>query len=186
LGVKTPPKLFAIFVVSQLCLFVQQNIFRLRLLDIGVGLCLNYLLCHFMLDLIYINSKSQSSIIIIIKKVKIIVTLSIKNTAGALCNQCTYHAALTYLILICVVCIWLVTVCGITWNGKKIPNRNPCRHAQKLTILKKMQKFSGEGDTPYPDPTPLGASIFAPTALKLNVTRPEKNPSYGLAGTIFS
>ena len=48
-----------------------------------------------------------------------------------------------------------------------------------------MQKFSGEG-TPHPDPNPLGASIFAPTALKLNVTRPEKNPSYGLAGTIFS
>ena len=59
LGVKTPPKLFAIFLVSQLCLFVQQNIFRLRLLNIGV--CLNYLQCQFMLDLIYINSKSQSS-----------------------------------------------------------------------------------------------------------------------------
>jgi len=29
LGVKTPRKLFAIFLVSQLCLFVQQNIFRL-------------------------------------------------------------------------------------------------------------------------------------------------------------
>jgi len=38
-----------------------------------------------------------------------------------------------------------------------------------------MQKFSGEGDTPSPDPTPS-----APTALKLNVTPPEKNPSYGL------
>jgi len=33
---KHPPKLFAIFLVSQLCLFVQQNIFRLRLLNIGV------------------------------------------------------------------------------------------------------------------------------------------------------
>ena len=47
-----------------------------------------------------------------------------------------------------------------------------------------MQKFSGEGDTPSPDPIPLGAygaSIFAPTALKLNMTPPEKNPSYGLA-----
>jgi len=45
-----------------------------------------------------------------------------------------------------------------------------------------MQKFSGEGDTPSPDPIPLGAygvSNFAPTALKLNVTPPEKNPSYG-------
>jgi len=47
LGVKTPPKLFAIFLVSQLCLFVQQNIFQLRLLNIGV--CLNYLQCQFML-----------------------------------------------------------------------------------------------------------------------------------------
>ena len=40
-----------------------------------------------------------------------------------------------------------------------------------------MQKFSGEGDTPSPDPIPLGAygvSNFAPTALKLNVTPPEK------------
>jgi len=47
-----------------------------------------------------------------------------------------------------------------------------------------MQKFSGEGDTPSPDPIPLGAygaSIFAPMALKLNVTPPKKNPSYGLA-----
>jgi len=38
-----------------------------------------------------------------------------------------------------------------------------------------MQKFSGEGD-----PRPLGAynaSIFAPTALKLNVTHPRKNPT---------
>jgi len=46
-----------------------------------------------------------------------------------------------------------------------------------------MQTFSGEGNTPSPDPTPLGAygaSIFAPTALKLNVT-PEKTRSYGLA-----
>ena len=59
LGVKTPPKLFAIFLVSQLCLFVQQNIFRLRLLKIDV--CLNYLQCQFMLDLIYINSNGQSS-----------------------------------------------------------------------------------------------------------------------------
>ena len=48
LGIKTPPKLFAIFLLSQLCLIVQQNIFRLRLLNIGV--CLNYLQCQFMLD----------------------------------------------------------------------------------------------------------------------------------------
>jgi len=40
---KHPPKLIANFLVSQLCLFVQQNIFRLRLLNIGV--CLNYLKC---------------------------------------------------------------------------------------------------------------------------------------------
>jgi len=39
-----------------------------------------------------------------------------------------------------------------------------------------MQTFSGEGNTPSPDPTPgaYGASIFAPTALKLNVTPPKK------------
>jgi len=48
-----------------------------------------------------------------------------------------------------------------------------------------MQKFSDEGHIPSPDPNPLGAygaSIFASTALKLNVTPPppEKNPSYGL------
>ena len=35
---KHPPKLFAIFLVSQFCLFVQQNIFRLQLLNIGVYL----------------------------------------------------------------------------------------------------------------------------------------------------
>jgi len=37
--------------------------------------------------------------------------------------------------------------------------------------------------TPPPQFYPLGdygASIFAPTALKLNVTTPEKNPSYSL------
>jgi len=38
-----------------------------------------------------------------------------------------------------------------------------------------MQKLSGEGDTPSPDPT-----HSAPTALKLNVTPPEKNSRYGL------
>ena len=38
---KHPPKLFAIFLVSQLCLFVQQNIFRLRLLNIKK--CKNFL-----------------------------------------------------------------------------------------------------------------------------------------------
>ena len=46
-----------------------------------------------------------------------------------------------------------------------------------------MQKILGEVDTPSPGPTPIGAygtSIFAPTALKLNVTPPEKNPSYVL------
>ena len=45
------------------------------------------------------------------------------------------------------------------------------------------KKISGEGDTHSPDPTPFGAygaSIFAPTALKLNVTTPERNPSYSL------
>jgi len=40
-----------------------------------------------------------------------------------------------------------------------------------------MQKNFGEGTPPPQTP---GASIFAPTALKLNVTPPEKNPSYGL------
>ena len=38
-----------------------------------------------------------------------------------------------------------------------------------------MQKFSDEGHIPSPDPNPLGAygaSIFASTALKLNVTPP--------------
>jgi len=49
-----------------------------------------------------------------------------------------------------------------------------------------MQKILWDGDTlvmrdtPSPDLTPFVASIFAPTALKLNVTPPEKNPSYGL------
>jgi len=46
-----------------------------------------------------------------------------------------------------------------------------------------MQKFSGEGTPPPQTPPHLGAygaSIFAPTVLKLNVTPPEKNPSYGL------
>jgi len=37
-----------------------------------------------------------------------------------------------------------------------------------------MKKFSREGDTPSPDPPTYGASIFAPMALKLNVTPPEK------------
>jgi len=62
--------------------------------------------------------------------------------------------------------------------------QNLCRHAQKLTILK--FKILWGGDTPSPDPTSLrayGASIFAPTALKLNVTTIEKNPSYGLGLT---
>ena len=43
--------------------------------------------------------------------------------------------------------------------------------------IKKMQKFSGEGGHPLPRPHPLGAygaSIFASTALKLNVTPHEK------------
>jgi len=40
-----------------------------------------------------------------------------------------------------------------------------------------MQKKFWGGDT--------GASIFAPTALKLNVTPPKKNPSYGLACSLF-
>ena len=109
LGVKTPPKLFAIFLVSQLCLFVQQNIFRLRLLKIDV--CLNYLQCQFMLDLIYITSTER-------------LFLLSENTISADFDQFTCT------------CIWLVTACGITRNGKKIPNRNPCRHAQKLIILK--------------------------------------------------
>ena len=41
-------------------------------------------------------------------------------------------------------------------------------------------------DTPSPDLTPFVASIFAPTALKLNVTPPEKNPSYGLDLNIYT
>jgi len=45
---KHPRNYLQFFLVSQLCLFVQQNIFRLRLLNIGV--CLNYLQCQFMLD----------------------------------------------------------------------------------------------------------------------------------------
>jgi len=52
--------------------------------------------------------------------------------------------------------------------GVCLLNRNPCRHAQKLTILKKIKNaklFWGGGH-------PL---------FKLNVTPPEKNPSYGLA-----
>ena len=75
MGVKTPPKLFAFILVSQLCLFVQQNM-----------------------------------------------------------QACT-----------------------------------------KLTILKfkKCKNFLGRGH-PSPDLTPLSASIFAPMALKLNVTPPEK------------
>ena len=44
-----------------------------------------------------------------------------------------------------------------------------------------MEKFSEEGNTPPQTSPPYGASIFAPTALKLNVTLPEKNLSYGLA-----
>jgi len=38
------------------------------------------------------------------------------------------------------------------------------------------------GGHPLPRPYPLGAgsSIFTPMALKLNVTPPENNPSYGL------
>jgi len=39
--------------------------------------------------------------------------------------------------------------------------------------IKNAKIFRG-GDTPSPDPTFIGASIFAPTALKLNVTPPEK------------
>jgi len=66
--------------------------------------------------------------------------------------------------------------------GVCLSNRNPYRHAQKLTILKqKNANIFWGGGYPLPDPTPLGAvSIFAPTALKLNVTPPEKNPSYGV------
>ena len=41
-----------------------------------------------------------------------------------------------------------------------------------------MQKLSGEGGHSLPRPH---RSIFTPTKLKLNVTPPEKNPSYGLA-----
>ena len=42
-----------------------------------------------------------------------------------------------------------------------------------------MQKFSGEGTPPPQTPPPLCFDLRA-TALKLNVTPPEKNPSYGL------
>jgi len=51
--------------------------------------------------------------------------------------------------------------------------------------IKNAKNFCGEGQ-PLPRPThPLSAaaydsSIFAPTALKLNVTPLEENPSYGL------
>jgi len=38
-----------------------------------------------------------------------------------------------------------------------------------------MQKFSGEGDTPPQTLGAYGASIVAPTALKLNVTPPKKS-----------
>jgi len=47
----------------------------------------------------------------------------------------------------------------------------------------KNAKIFGGGGHPLPRPHPIGAygtSIFAPTALKLNVIPPEKNPSYGL------
>ena len=47
----------------------------------------------------------------------------------------------------------------------------------------KNAKIFWEGDTPSPDLTPFVASIFAPTALKLNVIPPEKNPGYGLGQT---
>ena len=36
MGVETPRNYLQFFKVSQFCLFVQQNIFRLRLLNIGV------------------------------------------------------------------------------------------------------------------------------------------------------
>ena len=46
-----------------------------------------------------------------------------------------------------------------------------------------MQKFSGEG-TPLPDPTLLAPS--APTALKLNVTPPEKILRHQAAALLFA
>jgi len=105
LGVKTPPKLFAISLVSQLCLFVQQNIFLLRLLNIGV--CLNHL-----------------------------------------------------------------------------PNRNPCRHAQKTHHFEKNAKNFWGGDTPSPDPTPLvrlrRLDLRAYGAQAQQRDTSKKHPSYGL------
>ena len=102
MGVKTPPEIICNFLVSQLCLFVQQN---------------------------------MSS-------------------------------------------VWLVTACGITRNGKKYQTEiHAGMHKTHHFEIKNAKIFWG-GDTPSPDLTP--ASIFAPTALKLNVTPPEKNPSYGL------
>jgi len=43
-----------------------------------------------------------------------------------------------------------------------------------------MQKFSGEGDIPSQTPPAPTAPRSSRTAVKLNVTPPEKNPSYGL------
>ena len=59
MGVITPPKSLALFCLAHFVLFVKQNIFELWLLHIGA--CINFLQCQFMLDLIYINSTSQSS-----------------------------------------------------------------------------------------------------------------------------
>ena len=47
-----------------------------------------------------------------------------------------------------------------------------------------MQKFSGEGNTPPQTPPPSAPSIFAPMALKLNVTPLEKIPVTALYPSI--
>ena len=39
-------------------------------------------------------------------------------------------------------------------------------HHRRVILMQKMQNFSGEGDTPSPHPTPLGASILTPPILK--------------------
>jgi len=55
-----------------------------------------------------------------------------------------------------------------------------CTKAHHFEI--KNAKIFWGGGAPPPQNQPPGASIFAPTALKLNVTPPlpEKNPSYSL------
>jgi len=71
--------------------------------------------------------------------------------------------------------VWLVTACGITRNGKKYQTEiHAGMHKTHHFEIKNAKIFWGGG---HPSPDPIGAygaSIFAPTALKLNVTPPEK------------